>query len=162
MMDLTAELWLTLHALLAAFFGAIIGLQRVREGHEAGVRTHAAVAIGACLFGLIGGDHRVAAQVVSGIGFIGAGVILHAGRRGQHVKGLTTAATLWATAAIGLTISYHHYLLATFCTVLILGMLALPHLPGYRTLTRADANEAVLHKPAHPVAAPPVDAKEPT
>jgi putative Mg2+ transporter-C (MgtC) family protein len=151
-MDWTGESWLALHALLAAFLGGLIGLQREREGHEAGVRTHAAVALGACLFGLIGGDHRVAAQVVSGIGFIGAGVILHAGRHGQHVKGLSSAATLWATAALGLTVSYHHYLLATLCSVLILGILSLHHVPGFNQLTRADQHKDKPEKPASPAA----------
>lgn len=155
-MDWTAESLMVLRALLATLLGAAVGLQRKCEGHEAGVRTHAVVALGACLFGVIGGDHRIAAQVVSGIGFIGAGVILHAGRQGHHVKGLTTAATLWATAALGLTVAYHHYLLAVFCTVLIVSILFLNRLPGWESLPPKGTKEA----PKTDVPAPPADGKE--
>jgi putative Mg2+ transporter-C (MgtC) family protein len=85
--------------------GAIIGIERQRYSHPAGLRTNTLVAVGSALFVampyLAGGDtspSRVAAQVVSGIGFLGAGVIL---REGLNVRGLNTAATLWCSSAIG-------------------------------------------------------------
>ena len=75
------------------------------RGYPAGIRTIALVAFGACLFTdislLMGGNDRVAAQVVTGIGFLGAGVIF---REGAGVKGVTTAATIWAAAAIGMAV----------------------------------------------------------
>ncbi|MDQ7761999.1 MgtC/SapB family protein, partial [Xanthomonas sontii] len=101
---------------LAALFGSVIGLERERLLWAAGLRTHMLVCVGSCLIMLVsafgfadvlGTDHvvldpsRIAAQVVSGIGFLGAGTIL---LRGEVVKGLTTAASLWGVAAIGLAI----------------------------------------------------------
>ncbi len=97
---------------LCALLGGAIGLERELSEHHAGFRTHVLVALGAGLFTLVGvhamesysGDGvpvdptRIAAQVVTGIGFLGAGAIL---RQGDTVKGLTTAASLWVTAAIG-------------------------------------------------------------
>ncbi|HLG54282.1 MAG TPA: MgtC/SapB family protein [Vicinamibacterales bacterium] len=94
--------------IIAAALGALVGYERERMGKPAGVRTHGMVALGATLFTLVsvygftGHDPaRVAAQIVTGIGFVGAGAILHL-RRG--VQGLTTAASLWVTAAIGLAV----------------------------------------------------------
>ena len=96
---------------LAAALGALVGAEREMRRHAAGIRTHALVAVGAALFTLAGAygfsdiarsanvdPMRVAAQVASGIGFIGAGAIL---RHGMTVRGLTTAAALWASAALG-------------------------------------------------------------
>lgn len=95
--------------LVAAALGAVIGYERERVGKPAGVRTHGMVALGAALFtvvslygfGGVGDPGRVAAQVVTGIGFLGAGAILH---EPGGVHGLTTAASLWVTAAIGLSV----------------------------------------------------------
>lgn len=106
------ELWDTLwHVLLAAFLGGLIGLDRELEGHAAGLRTNILVAAAAAVFAdvsingfaeLRGYDpSRVAADVVSGIGFIGAGAIFAMGGR---PRGLTTAAALWTSAAVGLTV----------------------------------------------------------
>lgn len=98
---------LLLAAALAAGLGALIGLERQWRMRTAGMRTNALVSLGAALFVILGAQAlpgetadptRVAAQVVSGIGFLGAGVIL---REGLNIRGLTTAATLWCAAAIG-------------------------------------------------------------
>src|SRR5687768_12454562 len=90
---------------LAGLLGAFMGLERELRGHPAGIRTLSLVTLGSCLFTdisrLLGGEDRVAAQVVTGIGFLGAGVIF---REGAGVKGITTAATVWAAAAIGMAI----------------------------------------------------------
>ena len=97
------EVEMVLRLVLATVLGAIIGFQRERSGKEAGLRTHMLICVGAALFtvvsiyGFAGSDpSRIAAGVVTGIGFIGAGVILH--RTGGTVIGLTTAATIWAVA----------------------------------------------------------------
>jgi len=96
--------------LLATLFGALVGLNRERQGKPAGLRTHALVALGAAqlaIVALLFGQHDVSAPsrvlqgAVAGVGFIGAGVILH--RSGpQGVEGLTTAAAIWVVAAIGI------------------------------------------------------------
>jgi putative Mg2+ transporter-C (MgtC) family protein len=91
---------------LAVVLGTVVGYEREHEGKPAGMRTHGMVALGAALFtvvsiygfGSAGDPARVAAQIVTGVGFLGAGAILH--QRGS-VRGLTTAASLWVTAAIG-------------------------------------------------------------
>jgi len=127
---------LALRLLLAAGLGSLIGAERERLAWNAGLRTHMLVCVGACLvmivsaFGfadIVDGYHiildpsRVAAQVVSGIGFLGAGSIL---LRGDVVKGLTTAASLWTVAAIGLAVGGGLYLAAVVATAIILVILA--------------------------------------
>jgi putative Mg2+ transporter-C (MgtC) family protein len=121
--------------LLAAFLGSLIGLERERLLWAAGLRTHMLVCVGACLitivsaFGfsdILGTPHvtldpsRIAAQIVSGIGFLGAGAIL---LRGDIIRGLTTAASIWAVAGIGLAVGSGLTLAAVFTTVLILVIL---------------------------------------
>lgn len=90
---------------LASFLGSLVGWQREAQARPAGLRTHILVALGSCLLTLIrlpGGDNaRIAAQIVTGIGFLGAGVIL---RRGAAVRGLTTAASIWVVAGIGIAV----------------------------------------------------------
>jgi putative Mg2+ transporter-C (MgtC) family protein len=96
--------------LLAGLLGGLIGLERELRGYPAGIRTIGLVALGSCLFTdisrLLGGDDRVAAQIVTGIGFLGAGVIF---REGYTVKGITTAATIWAAAAVGMAVGAQLY-----------------------------------------------------
>jgi len=117
---------------LAALLGALIGWERERRGREAGIRTYMATALGACAFGLISGaigdQGRISAGIVTGIGFIGAGIIL---RDTGKVTGLTTAATLWASAAVGLSAAYGIYHLAAITALLILGVLELHRMPGW-------------------------------
>ena len=121
-----------LRVFIAAILGGIIGFEREYRAKEAGLRTHFLVAMGSALFmilsqygfdDLLGVDSisldpsRIASQVVTGIGFIGAGTIIFQ----KHViKGLTTAAGLWVTSAIGLTCGSGMYLLATTATILVL------------------------------------------
>lgn len=105
---------------LAAVVGGFVGLERELRGYPAGIRTLALVAIGAALFTqisqLLGGNDRVAAQVVAGIGFIGAGLIF---REGYTVRGITTAATIWAVAALGMAIGVELYIVAIAGAVLL-------------------------------------------
>ena len=109
---------------LAVALGTMVGYEREHEGKPAGMRTHGMVALGAALFTLVsihgfGGTSdpaRLAAQIVSGVGFLGAGAILH--DRGS-IRGLTTAASLWVTAAIGTTIGAGMYVLSIETAVLV-------------------------------------------
>jgi putative Mg2+ transporter-C (MgtC) family protein len=123
--------------LAAAVLGSIIGFERERLLWSAGIRTHMVVCVGACLIMIVSAfgfadslstsrsvvldPSRVAAQVVSGIGFLGAGAIL---ARGEIVRGLTTAASIWTVAAIGLAVGGGLYFAAGASTVVIIVILA--------------------------------------
>ena len=130
------ELEMVLRLLLAAALGAIIGYQRERAGKQAGLRTHILISVGAALislisiygFGAASDPARVAAGVVVGVGFLGAGVILH--RQGGIVAGLTTAATIWVVAGIGLAAGTGLYIVAAVATALVLGVLIMPRWSG--------------------------------
>ena len=116
--------------LLAAVLGGAIGAERELNDQAAGLRTHVLLTIGACLFTLvsaygfgggIGTDpSRLAAQIVTGIGFLGGGAIV---RHGLTVKGLTTAASIWATASVGVAIGAGSYILGIGGAVLVVGTL---------------------------------------
>jgi putative Mg2+ transporter-C (MgtC) family protein len=116
--------------LLAVFLGALIGLERVLVHKEAGMKTHALVALGSALFiiiseaialkysGLTDFDaSRIASQVVVGIGFLGAGSIM---LKGSYISGLTTASGLWVTAGIGMAVGFGLYTLAISASILVL------------------------------------------
>lgn len=126
-----------LRLLLAAGLGAGIGYERERHGKAAGLRTHILISSGAALFtlasiyGFNGGadPSRVAAGVVAGIGFIGAGVIFR-GMRGEGVAGITTAASVWVTAAIGLAAGAGLYLISAIATIVTIGILKIPKVRG--------------------------------
>ena len=114
--------------LLAAVLGGAVGAERELADQPAGLRTHMLLTIGACLFTLIsaygfGGPadpSRLAAQIVTGIGFLGGGAIV---RHGLTVRGVTTAASIWATTSIGVAVGAGRYLLAAGGTVLVVGTL---------------------------------------
>ncbi|MFC2012988.1 MgtC/SapB family protein [Chloroflexota bacterium] len=124
---------IVLRLLLAATLGAIIGFQREKAGKPAGLRTHVLICLGAALFTVasiygfgFGSDpSRVAAGVLVGVGFLGAGVIIRTS--GGDLAGLTTAATIWAAAGIGLAVGSGMYVAAAVATVLILIVLYIPH-----------------------------------
>lgn len=118
--------------LLAAALGGLIGLEREFKHRPAGLRTNLFICMGAALFTLLSdrlavehiGDHtRIAAQIIPGIGFIGAGSILHA--RGDLVTGITTASTIFVVASIGMAVGGDQYLIAILATLLVLGVLLL-------------------------------------
>lgn len=141
-MDISTEFLIRILAALA--LGFVLGLERELTNKYAGLRTHILVCLGACIFTIISiygfptfveGDNvivpqatgirdsgRVAAQIVSGIGFIGAGAVL---RNGPMIIGLTTAATLWISAAIGMTCGVGMYDIAVIATVLSVAVLTL-------------------------------------
>ncbi|MBI5135172.1 MgtC/SapB family protein [Candidatus Uhrbacteria bacterium] len=118
--------------LAAAIFGGVLGLEREYYGKSAGVRTYALVGIGSALFTLLsqfgfsgsGSDPtRIASQIVVGIGFLGAGLIIH--RDVAHVEGLTTAAGLWVVASIGMAFGVGWYavgILAACITLIVLNV----------------------------------------
>jgi len=121
---------------LAALLGMIVGYERERQNQPAGLRTHTILAIGSCLAMTIsiniamqfyplvpnGDPGRLAAQVVSGIGFLGAGAIM---RYGTNVKGLTTATSLWTIAIVGLAVGAGHYFASVATTLALLAVLVL-------------------------------------
>jgi putative Mg2+ transporter-C (MgtC) family protein len=120
---------------VALLLGAIIGLERERRRQPAGFRTHSVLAVGSAFLSIVSiyiptvygsginvDPSRIASQVVSGIGFLGAGAIL---RMGVSVKGLTTAASLWTTAGIGLGVGAGMYILSIFSTLILLLVLSL-------------------------------------
>lgn len=126
---------MALRLLLAAVLGAIIGFQRERAHRPAGLRTHILIATGAALFTIIStyafptaDPSRIAAGVVSGIGFIGAGTIIQRSRA-HIVEGLTTAASIWAVAAIGMAAGSGLYILSGVATIIVFLILLIPH-PG--------------------------------
>jgi putative Mg2+ transporter-C (MgtC) family protein len=115
---------IVLRLLAALVLGGAIGLERERQERAAGLRTVTMVSLGSCLFTLLGiygfantDPSRVAAQIVTGIGFLGAGTIF---LRKDFVRGLTTAATIWATAAIGMAAATAQYFAAFLTTLLVL------------------------------------------
>jgi putative Mg2+ transporter-C (MgtC) family protein len=122
---------LVLRLLLAALLGGLLGLQRERHGKEAGVRTHMLVALGAALFILVPQQagietsdlSRVIQGVIAGVGFLCAGTILKSGD--DQVRGLTTAAGIWMTAAIGVAAGMGREATAVLSTLLALGILSL-------------------------------------
>lgn len=129
---MAAELDMILRLLLSAVLGAVIGYQRERSGKQAGLRTNTLICVGAALvtvvsiYGFNAEDTaRVAAGVVTGIGFLGAGAIIRGGE--GIVAGLTTAATIWAVAGIGLAAGAGLYAVAAVATVIILAVLLIPH-----------------------------------
>jgi putative Mg2+ transporter-C (MgtC) family protein len=135
---------------LAAALGAAVGLERELREREAGLRTHLLVALGSALFTIAGayGFHtlrtdptRVAAQIVTGIGFLGAGAII---RQGFIVRGLTTAATLWVVAAIGLAVGAGYYSGAVIATAVVLFSLWPLRIAAYRVLIRFRPEDARL------------------
>jgi putative Mg2+ transporter-C (MgtC) family protein len=143
---------------LAAVLGGLIGVERELREREAGLRTHLLVALGSALFTIVGayGFHdflesgdpvvradptRIAAQIVTGIGFLGAGAII---RQGFSVRGLTTAATLWVVAAVGLASGAGYYSAAVITTALVLIALYPLRIIAYQILRRYRAEDGRL------------------
>lgn len=136
----TIDLQMFVRLLIAVILGALIGYERERSGKAAGVRTHGMVSLGAALFAVIsiygfggaGDPGRVASQIVPGIGFLGAGAILH--ERGS-VHGLTTAASLWVTAALGLAVGLGMFLMSLATSVFVFILLRFGPRPRPRDKT---------------------------
>jgi len=126
MIDLGVDWGYAIRLIAAAALGALIGLEREIHDHPAGMRTHLLVSVGSAGFTVLsiaafqapGADPaRIAAQIVTGIGFLGAGAIL---KEGATIRGLTTAASLWATAAVGMAAGAGSWLTALTITVIVI------------------------------------------
>ena len=143
---------------LAALLGGLIGFEREMREREAGLRTHLLVSLGSALFTIVGAygfnaflnsgasvvradPTRIAAQIVTGIGFLGAGAII---RQGLSVRGLTTAATLWVVAAVGMAAGAGYYSVAAITTGLVLLALWPLRIVAYRVLIRFRADDGRL------------------
>jgi len=163
----SVELDIVVKLLLAALAGGLVGLEREKHGRPAGLRTNLLVAVGSCVMVIISEAYyikyagynaesalridpaRVAAQIVTGIGFLGAGVIL---KEGATVRGLTTAAGLWAVSGLGMAFGMGFYSLGGIATILVLVSLSLlkrldPFIKKDRFLTltvTADNREGLL------------------
>mgnify|MGYP003675046890 CR=1 FL=1 len=136
-MEIKDELVIIAQIFIAFLLGALIGLEREKHGNAAGIRTYAAVTLGAALFTLIGiysadvtAAGRIIANVVTGIGFLGAGIIYQNNAKGL-THGLTTASSVWAAAAVGVAVAYNMYFIAVAATVAIYFLLALHHFKWY-------------------------------
>jgi putative Mg2+ transporter-C (MgtC) family protein len=159
---------------VAAVLGGAIGMERELRERQAGLRTHLVVCVGAALFTLVSAygfedffaatgtrtdPTRIAAQIVSGIGFLGAGAII---RQGLSVRGLTTAATLWLVAAIGMAAGAGYYdgaIIATLGALLTLGPL---RIVSYRATRRwrAETERLLVELPAGGSPGPVIEAVE--
>lgn len=134
--------------MLAGALGAVIGVEREFGAQPAGLRTHMLVCLGAALFTLVGADlhqgdpARIAAQIVTGVGFLGGGAIF---KEGVNIRGLTTAGSLWVTAAIGLAVGLRAWAAAIATTALAMGVLWLVKLAERDWLPRRHVVEIVLH-----------------
>ncbi|OGT61544.1 MAG: hypothetical protein A3E85_05385 [Gammaproteobacteria bacterium RIFCSPHIGHO2_12_FULL_45_12] len=139
---LLADLEMFFRIIFATCLGGLIGWERERHRNiiSAGIRTYGAICLGSCAFGILGvylgigsaDPTRIAAQVVTGIGFLGGGIIF---RQGDYVTGLTTAATLWATAAVGLAVSVGFYLLSLLTALLIFLLLYMPRVSWWKRIS---------------------------
>jgi putative Mg2+ transporter-C (MgtC) family protein len=125
-LPLSGDAELALRLFIVTLLAVAVGTEREFHGHPAGIRTMALVGVGACMFTALGLEPlfasrtdptRIAAQIVTGVGFLGAGAIL---RQGPEVRGLTTAASIWVVAAIGMCVGFGFYFIGVFTTVLVL------------------------------------------
>ena len=159
-----------LRVILAGILGGAIGAEREIREREAGLRTHMLVSIGAALFTLVSAygfsdfrfsnasgitydPTRIAAQVVTGIGFLGAGAII---RQGLSVRGLTTAASLWVVAAIGIATGAGYYSAALITTVVVLVSLWPLRIIAYRLFERVRPGELRLEVELQPSQSPSI------
>lgn len=134
------DLEMFIRIIIACLLGCFIGWERERHGSRisAGIRTYGAISLGACAFCLIGlyisnpDPAKVAGQIITGIGFLGGGIIF---RQGDYVTGLTTAATLWATAAVGMAVAFGMYFTAIVITTLLYLLLYLPRMAWWKKIS---------------------------
>ena len=129
---------------IAVGLGFVIGVERELAHRAAGVRTHSLVSLGDALFSIMstemvgaGGDQTIAPSIVSGIGFLGAGLIIF---HGNKLQGLTTAAGIWVAAAIGMAVGFKLYALAIVATILTIGIFAVLYPIEHRFISRIANN----------------------
>ena len=147
-MDVTVELIIVSKLIISFLLGAFIGLDREKHGHDAGIRTYAAVCIGATLFTAItahlvkspADTSRVIANIVTGVGFLGAGIIYRNSSAGTS-HGLTTAATVWCTSAVGVAVALNMFIIAIISAFALCFLLSLHHQKWY-----AKWKQKMIHK----------------
>jgi len=156
-MNTKIELLIVAQLIIAFILGGIIGLEREKHGNSAGIRTYASVTLGAALFTLLGihatdvtAAGRIVANIVTGIGFLGAGIIYRDNAK-DFTYGLTTASSVWAAAAVGVAVAYNMYIIAVSATIAIYFLLALQHFRWYIQLTKKWAEK---YNPKSPDEAP--------
>lgn len=135
--DIREELVIASKIIAAALLGGLVGYDRERHGRDAGLRTYASVCVGAALFTSIAGHledvaatSRIVANVVMGIGFLGAGIVYKDAGSG-YSKGLTTAATIWCTAAVGVAVGLNMFVIAAAGSLLVYFLISLHHRTWY-------------------------------
>ena len=137
-MDVKFELIIVVKLLVSFLLGAFVGLDREKHGLDAGIRTYAAVCIGATLFTAVAAHlvsdvaaaSRVIANIVTGVGFLGAGIIYRNSSAGTS-HGLTTAATVWCTAAVGVAVGLDMFIIAVVGSFALFFLLSLHHQKWY-------------------------------
>lgn len=152
-MDVATELIIVSKLIVSFILGAFIGLDREKHGRDAGIRTYAAVCIGATLFTAVANHlindvaaaSRVIANIVTGVGFLGAGIIYRNNSAGTS-HGLTTAATVWCTAAVGVAVGLNMFIIAIVSALALYFLLSLHHQKWYikwkqKMLTNHDKDE---------------------
>lgn len=135
--DFGLEFVISAKLLVALFLGAVIGFDRELHGSAAGIRTYAAVTIGSTLFTSVAAHiitdptatSRIVANIVTGVGFLGAGIIYRDGQGSS--RGLTTAATVWCSSAVGIAIGLNMFVIAIGATAVLYGLIALHHQNWY-------------------------------
>lgn len=137
-MDIQTEVILSSKLIIALLLGGVIGYERERDNKDAGIRTYASICVGACLFMIIASHltqdssaiARVTASIITGIGFVGAGIIFKDTE--NRPKGLTTSATIWCTAGVGIAIGLNMFIIAILAAAIIFFLLALNHFKWYK------------------------------
>ncbi len=151
-MNASTELTFIFSITLALLAGIVIGVERESRGKDAGISTQSLVVMGSMMFtfmsALVEPDSsaRIAAQVVTGIGFLGAGLIL---KEGTTVHNLTTAASLWFSAAIGMAFGFGLYLIGIFATLVAVLTLRIPHTRTYNNVHQPCSSEHCSHSETH-------------
>ena len=137
-MDYFLYFYVIFQIFFAFLLGGFIGYEREKHGIGAGIRTYAAVSMGAAIFTIVGnnlmdmqGASRMVSNVITGVGFLGAGIIFKDAQQ-QRATGLTTASTIWATSAVGVAVGYKLYPIAVFSALALYFLLALDDYKWYK------------------------------
>jgi putative Mg2+ transporter-C (MgtC) family protein len=137
-MEWQNQVYIIFQILTAFLLGGFIGFERERHRIGAGIRTYAAVCMGAAMFTIVGnnlmdeqGASRMVSNIITGIGFLGAGLIFR-DTTSHRAVGLTTAATIWSTAAVGVAVGYKLYAIAIICAIALYFLLALDEFKWYK------------------------------
>lgn len=146
------ELLIVAKVVIAAFLGCVVGYERERDNRSAGIRTFGAVCAGAALFtGVVAhyadnnSTARVVANIITGVGFLGAGLIIKNDQT-QEANGLTTAANIWAISAVGVAVAFGFYVIAVGSTMLLYLMLSINNFPSYKKWRKKIQGNQSEHK----------------